>query len=80
MPVTPNFIERMVLLKLNQGPGPEVIAKVKLPVTAHRLLDVGGSHGLHAINFCKRYSDLSATILDGPQTQKLAEANIRSGG
>ncbi len=55
---------------------PEVVAKVKLPVTARRLLDVGGSHGLYAINFCSRYPDLSATILDGPPTRKMAEANI----
>jgi predicted O-methyltransferase YrrM len=59
---------------------PEVIAKVKLPVTSRRLLDVGGSHGLYAINFCSRYPDLSATILDGPQTRKMAEANIAAAG
>jgi predicted O-methyltransferase YrrM len=59
---------------------PEVIAKVKLPVTARRLLDVGGSHGLYSINFCSRYPDLSATILDGPPTRKLAEANIAAAG
>ena len=59
---------------------PEVIAKVKLPVTARRLLDVGGGHGLHAINFCSRYPDLSATILDWPPTRKLAEANIAAAG
>ena len=59
---------------------PEVIAKVKLPVTARWLLDVGGSHGLYAINFCSRYPDLSATILDGPPTRKLAEANIAAAG
>lgn len=59
---------------------PEVIAKVKLPVTARRLLDVGGGHGLHAINFCSRYPDLSATILDWPQTRKIAEANITAAG
>lgn len=59
---------------------PEVIAKVKLPVTARRLLDVGGGHGLHSINFCSRYPDLSATILDWPQTRKVAEANIAAAG
>ena len=59
---------------------PEVIAKVKLPVTARRLLDVGGGHGLHAINFCSRYPDLSATILDWPPTRKMAEANIAAAG
>ena len=55
---------------------PEIIAKVKLQPSARRLLDVGGGHGLHAINFCLHYSDLTATILDWPQTRKTAEANI----
>ena len=59
---------------------PEVIAKVKLPVAARRLLDVGGGHGLHAINFCGRYPDLSATILDWPPTRTMAEANIAAAG
>jgi predicted O-methyltransferase YrrM len=63
-----------------QMAAPDVVAKVKLPVTAGRLLDVGGSHGLFAINFCRRYPDLSATILDGPPTRKLAEANIAAAG
>jgi hypothetical protein len=64
------------MLALARMAGPEVIAKVKLPDTARRLLDVGGSHGLYAINFCNRYPALSATILDWPQTRKAAEANI----
>ncbi len=59
---------------------PEVIAKVKLPITARRLLDVGGGHGLHAINFSSHYPDLAATILDRPQTRKIAEANITAAG
>jgi SAM-dependent methyltransferase len=59
---------------------PEVIAKVKLPVTARRLLDVGGGHGSHAINFCNHYPNLSATILDWPQTRKIAEENITASG
>ncbi|NIW45186.1 MAG: methyltransferase domain-containing protein, partial [candidate division Zixibacteria bacterium] len=58
----------------------EIIAKVKLLPTARRLLDVGGGHGLHAINFCHRYPDLSATVLDWPQTREVAEANITAEG
>ncbi|UCH06488.1 MAG: hypothetical protein JSV55_10255 [Deltaproteobacteria bacterium] len=59
---------------------PEIIAKVKLQPTVRRLLDVGGGHGLHAINFCHSYPDLEATILDWPQTRKIAEANIGAAG
>lgn len=59
---------------------PEIIAKVKLQPTFRRLLDVGGGHGLHAINFCHSYPDLVATILDWPQTRKIAEANIAAAG
>jgi len=59
---------------------PEIITKVKLQPTARRLLDVGGGHGLHAINFCHSYPDLEATILDWPQTRKIAEANIAATG
>ena len=58
----------------------EIIVKVKLPPTARRLLDVGGGHGLHAINFCHRYPDLSATVMDWPQAREVAEATIAAEG
>ena len=56
--------------------GEEIIAKAKLPSTARRLIDVGGGHGLYAINFCHRYPALSATILDWPQARQVAESTI----
>lgn len=58
----------------------EIVAKVKLQSTARRLLDVGGGHGLHAINFCHRYPDLSATVMDWPQAREVAEATIAAEG
>jgi hypothetical protein len=48
-----------------------IVSKVKLPPTARQLLDVGGGHGLHAINFCRRYPQLSATIFDWPQALEI---------
>jgi len=45
----------------------EVVARVKLPSNACRLLDVGGGHGLYSIKFCRRYPDLSSTVFDLPQ-------------
>jgi cyclopropane fatty-acyl-phospholipid synthase-like methyltransferase len=36
-----------------------------IPVTApERLLDIGGSHGLHAAALCRRHPGLRATVLD----------------
>lgn len=45
----------------------EVIAKVPVPVSAHRLLDLGGGHGLHACSFCQRYPHLQAVVFDRPE-------------
>ncbi len=37
---------------------------IQLPVGAKKLLDVGGSHGLHAVAFCRRSPELTAVIYD----------------
>lgn len=56
---------------------PHIASKMKLPVKARRLLDLGGSHGLYSIELCKRYASLHATIADFPQvlqfTKKIIE-------
>ncbi len=44
----------------------EVVKKVDLPDGAGRMLDVGGSHGLYTIAFCREHPDLEGTILDWP--------------
>ena len=54
----------------------EVVARVKLPATAYRLLDVGGGHGLYSVRFCQRYPKLSATIIDLPEALKVAREMI----
>lgn len=54
----------------------EVVARVKLPPNARRLLDVGGGHGLYSIKFCNRYPDLSATVFDLPQALVVARETI----
>jgi len=43
---------------------PEIVSKATLPRTARRLLDIGGGHGLYAIEFCRRHENLSAAIFD----------------
>jgi predicted O-methyltransferase YrrM len=46
--------------------GPDLLKHVPVTAAQHRLLDLGGSHGLHAIRFCRRYPQLSAVIVDLP--------------
>jgi len=57
--------------------GSDLLDKVPLPATAERLLDLGGSHGLHSIAFCRRYPELSAVIVDLPSALSNTEALIK---
>jgi len=57
--------------------GPDLLAKIELPANSKRLLDLGGSHGLHSMAFCRKYPDLHAVIVDLPsaltETQSVLE-------
>lgn len=44
----------------------EFAAKVPMSKNACRMLDIGGAHGLHSVEACRRFPLLSATILDLP--------------
>ena len=46
--------------------GPDLLAQVPVSPDHRRLLDLGGSHGLHSIRFCQRYPHLNAVIVDMP--------------
>src|SRR3990170_4205494 len=65
-----------VMIAVAHMVGDDIVARVKLPETARRLLDVGGGHGLHAIKFCRRYPHLSATVFDLPQSLEVAREVI----
>ena len=52
------------MLAIAHAAAPEIVSKTKLPRTARRLLDLGGGHGLYAIEFCRRHTNLLATIFD----------------
>ncbi|HET8570224.1 MAG TPA: methyltransferase [Candidatus Limnocylindria bacterium] len=54
----------------------EIARAVRLPDGARRLVDVGGSHALNAIAFCRRHPHLQATILDLPQALWAARERI----
>lgn len=42
----------------------QLVETLPLPSKPQKLLDLGGSHGLHAVSFCQRYPELSAVIFD----------------
>lgn len=46
--------------------GPDLLEHVPVSPNYRRLLDLGGSHGLHSIRFCQRYPQLDAVIVDMP--------------
>ena len=52
----------------------ELAKKLKLPQAATAMLDIGGSHGLYSIELCKKYPDLSSTILELPDAIPHASA------
>lgn len=58
----------------------EVTDEVDLPDGSTRLLDVGGGHGLYAIELCREYPDLSATIFDNPEALAAAREEISEAG
>jgi len=47
--------------------GPDLLTHVPVSDRYRKVLDLGGSHGLHAIRFCQRYPQLHASIVDFPQ-------------
>lgn len=60
---------------------PAIIESAPIPAHARRLIDLGGSHGIHATAFCQRYPQLSATVMDLPEAlantgKTIAEAGL----
>lgn len=54
----------------------EVADEVDVPEGATRLLDVGGGHGLYAIELCRNYPALAATVFDDPAALAAAHSEI----
>ncbi|PTL81305.1 methyltransferase [Vitiosangium sp. GDMCC 1.1324] len=44
-----------------------IVEAAPVPEKARRLLDLGGSHGLHSMAFCKKHPQLTATVMDLPE-------------
>ncbi|MGH7436498.1 MAG: methyltransferase [Polyangiaceae bacterium] len=56
----------------------EVAKKTPLPPAPRRMLDVGGSHGLYSVHFCRRVPAMRAEVLDLPEAIESAAALLAS--
>lgn len=60
--------------------GPDLLAHVPVSPEHRRLLDLGGSHGMHSIRFCQRHPQLSALIVDLPSALSETDTTIAHHG
>lgn len=58
----------------------DVQASVPVPKHARRLLDIGGSHGLHAVAFCQNHPNLECVVFDFADSLHATPAVIASHG
>lgn len=64
------------MLEVARSSYPEVLKLTPLPDHYKKLLDLGGMHGLFAIEYCRKYPGLTAEIMDFPPTAQYANALI----
>jgi len=60
--------------------GPDLLRLVPVRPDQYRLLDLGGSHGLHSIRFCEHHPQLMAQIVDFPSALEATPATITAHG
>jgi len=51
---------------LGSSTADEVVSSIRMSPPPTRMLDIGGSHGLYCVEFCRRYPAMRATDLDWP--------------
>ena len=60
--------------------GREVAKTIKLPRSARRMIDLGGSHGHFAAEICRRHPQLSAEVMDLPDAVETAAPLLAAEG
>jgi ubiquinone/menaquinone biosynthesis C-methylase UbiE len=58
----------------------DVMDKIVLPGNPRRLLDIGGSHSLYAMECCRKYPSLNAVVMDFENALQHAAAIVREAG
>ena len=59
---------------------PDLLRLVEVPADAVRLLDLGGSHGIHATSLCRQYPQLHSVIIDLESALRDTETSIDATG
>lgn len=59
---------------------PDLARLIELPDGPARLLDLGGSHGVHSIALCRQHPELEAAIVDLDSALQGTSARIRQAG
>ncbi len=67
-------------LELARLSADEVAKKLRLPRDPRSLLDIGGSHGWYSAQLCRRYTRLTATVLDLPGSTAIGREIIARAG
>jgi SAM-dependent methyltransferase len=67
-------------LELARLAADEVARKLRLPRGSRALLDIGGGHGWYSARLCRRYPDLTATVLDLPGSAAAGRKIIAAAG
>lgn len=55
-----------------------VVRKIRIPNDEARMIDIGGSHGLYTVAFCRKYPKLKGTVLDWAIGLEEAEKTLKS--
>lgn len=55
----------------------EIVSKVRLPANVTKLVDLGGAHGYHSIQFCRKYPELSALVIDFESAVEVGEEVVK---
>ncbi|HXX62268.1 MAG TPA: methyltransferase, partial [Bacteroidota bacterium] len=58
----------------------DVFRRISVPKLGSCLLDIGGSHGLYALEFCRRFPGGTAVVMDFEGALGYAEALVREAG
>jgi hypothetical protein len=70
------------MVSLAKVAAPEIMSKLPglLPASARRALDVGGGHAMYSVELCRRFPNLTATVLDSPQALNTARQTVAAEG
>ncbi len=65
------------MIEIAKSNSTEIAGLIPLSKKHKKLLDIGGSHGLHAIEICKKLPGLSAKVLDLKPVEDFANKTIK---